>query len=186
MASGSRSTGLTYEALWEFPDDNRIREIIDGELFVTPPPSVRHQQIVGEIFGRLWLYAKEQGGEVLSAPTGVHLSNRDFVEPDVVFLTPSSLGKVEKAFIRSAPDIVVEVSSPSTRGRDLLRKRDLYERSGVPEYWFVDLDSDRIVVHRLSEGGYGQPAVLTRGDTLESPLLLGFSASVDELLGPEV
>lgn len=186
MAKESRSTGLTYEDLQAFPEDNIRREIIDGELFVTPAPSTRHQRVAGEIFGQLWLYAKEHGGHVFPAPTDVFFTKTSVVEPDVLFVTAAGAARVEAAFVRSAPDVVVEVSSPSTRGRDLLQKRDLYERSGVPEYWFVDLDSDRIEVHRLSEGRYGPPTVLARGDTLESPLLPGFSANVDDLLGPEV
>jgi Uma2 family endonuclease len=91
---------------------------------------------------------------------------------------------VEKKFVRSAPDVVVEISSPSTRRLELVRKRELYERFGVPEYWYVDLDADRIEVYRLAEGRYPVPALLIRGQRLESPLLPGFGVGVDEVLGP--
>ena len=79
---------------------------------------------------------------------------------------------------------MVEVSSPSTRRDDLTRKQALYERHGVPEYWFVDLQSDEIRVYRLAEGRYASPVLLGRDDTLESAVLPGFSASVGEILGP--
>ncbi len=85
--------------------------------------------------------------------------------------------------MRSAPDLVVEVSSPSTRRIDVGRKKELYERYRVPEYWFVDLDADRMEVYRLQEGRYGSPALVARGDILSSPLLPGLEASVEAILG---
>jgi Uma2 family endonuclease len=96
---------------------------------------------------------------------------------------PENLGRVEKRFVRSAPDLVIEVSSPSTRRLELVRKRDLYERFGVPEYWFVDLDAERVEVYRLGHGGYGRPTLWGRGDTLETPQAPGFALTVQDLLG---
>lgn len=79
-------------------------------------------------------------------------------------------------------DLAVKVSSPSTRRTDTVRKRDLYERHGVPEYWFVDLDADAILVYRLEEGRYGKPEILDPDEELTTPLLPGFSALVGDLL----
>src|SRR5439155_24985490 len=106
------------------------------------------------------------------------------VEPDVIYLGPSSLGKADKSFVRSAPDLVIEVSSPSTRHVDLVRKRELYERFGVPEYWFVDLDVDRVEVYLLEAAHYGAPRLLGRGETIRSPNISDFALDVDDLLGP--
>lgn len=89
---------------------------------------------------------------------------------------------LEERRIRVGPDLVVEVSSPSTRDRDLGLKRDVYERLGVTEYWFVDLESATIVVHRLEAGRYPSPEVLRRGEMLMSSALPGFRLAVDELL----
>jgi Uma2 family endonuclease len=176
------STGLTYEDLRRFPNDHLRREIIDGELFVTPAPTTRHQGVVVELVVRLGLYAKEHGGRVLTAPTDVFLSERDVVEPDVLFVTEEHRARVELPFVRGAPDVVVEVSSPSTRRFELVRKRRVYEAAGVPEYWYVDLDADRVEVHRLEGGHYPPPAVLSRGDRLASALLPGLDLPVDDLL----
>lgn len=176
--------GLTYRDLESFPEDNFRRELIGGELIVTAAPSVRHQRTVGRLLVALTLYAEEQGGEALVAPTDVFFSDSDVVEPDVLFVLSESAGKIEKKFIRSAPDVVIEVSSPTTRRLEIVRKRELYERFGVPEYWYVDLEADRIEIYRLEGGRYPTPEILSRRDTLESPLLPRFSAAVDELLGP--
>ena len=176
-------TNLTYVDLASFPEDNLRRELIGGELIVTAAPLVRHQRAVMALAGRLFLYAKEHGGEVFPAPTDVFLSDIDVVEPDVLFVTQASIAKLESKFVRGAPDIVVEVSSPTTRRLELVRKRELYERYGVPEYWYADLDADRIEVYRLERDRYAPPTMLGRGDTLTSPLLPGFVVAVDEVLG---
>lgn len=186
MATGSRTTGLTYEDLLEmFPDEDNVRrDLIDGELLVTPSPLRRHQRVVGRLFHLLLHYTEEHGGEALTGPFDVFFSDRNVVEPDVLYVRPENLGRMEERFVRSAPDLVVEVSSPSTRGVDIVRKKELYERYGVPEYWFVDLDADRIEVYRLHESRYASPVLVTRGQTLTSPLLPGLEVRVDELLAP--
>lgn len=186
MATGSRTTGLTYEDLLEmFPEqDNVRRDLIDGELIVTPSPLRRHQQVVGRLHVLLFRYAEEHGGEALTGPFDVFFSDRNVVEPDVLYVGPENLGRMEERFVRSAPDLVVEVSSPSTRGVDLVRKKELYERYSVPEYWFVDLDADRVEAYRLEEGCYAGPTLVERGETLTSPVLPGLQAPVEEILGP--
>ncbi len=183
MATQPATTGLTYDDLQKFPEDNLRRELIDGELIVTAAPSTRHQRAVAFLIVEFGLYAREHRGEVFPAPTDVYFSHTNVVEPDVLFVRGDHAERVERKFIRSAPDVVVEVSSPSTRRLELVRKRELYERFGVPEYWYVDLDADRIEVYRLEEGRYVTPALLGRGERLTSPLLPGFGVGVDEVLG---
>jgi len=177
-------TGLTYQDLQSFPEDNLRRELIDGELIVTAAPATRHQRVVAKVVHRLYSHCEEHGGEVLPAPYDVYFSNTNVVEPDVIFVGPQSQRKIEKQFIRSAPDLVVEVSSPTTRRLELVRKRDLYERFAVPEYWFVDLDADRIEAYQLEGDCYPAPTLLVRGDSLSSPQIPGFTLSVEDLLGP--
>jgi Uma2 family endonuclease len=135
-------TGLTYDDLQAFPDDNLRRELIDGELIVTAAPATRHQRVVAKLVHRLFAYCELQGGEVLPAPLDVYFSDTNVVEPDVIFVREENRIRFEKKFFRSAPDLVVEVSSPSTRRLELVRKRELYQRFGVPGYWVVDLDAD--------------------------------------------
>ena len=173
----------TYADLQAFPEDNLRREIIDGELFVTAAPRLRHQGVVATLTYLLMAYSREHGGQVFPAPTDVFFSDTSVVEPDVLFVRGDHLDRLEERFVRSAPDLVVEISSPSTRKLELVRKRDLYERFGVPEYWYVDLDADLIQVYRL-DAGYGIARVWGRGDAIEADSLPGLSLSVDEILGP--
>ena len=177
-------TGLTYEDLQAFPEDNLRREIIDGELIVTAAPATRHQRVVTKLVLRLGTYCEEHGGEVLPAPYDVYFSEANVVEPDVVYVREENRVRLEKKFLRAAPDLVVEVSSPTTRRLELVRKRELYERFGVSEYWFVDLDADRVEVYRLDQNRYGRPLLFTRGETIETSQAPGLTLAVDDLLGP--
>lgn len=176
---------FTYDDLLGFPDDKLKREIIGGELFVTPPPALRHEKAVVALVGPLWAYSQDHGGQVLASRCGVYFSETHFVEPDVVFLTADHVGRIMEPYLRAAPDLVVEVSSPTTRRQDILTKRGLYEEHGVPEYWFVDLEADRIEVYRHDGTGYPAPEIFGRGTTLTPELLPGFELAVDDALAVE-
>jgi Uma2 family endonuclease len=123
------------------------------------------------------------GGKVYVAPRDVFFTDRNVVEPDVIYVWPEELDRNEERVTRGAPTLVVEVSSPSTRHLELVRKKELYARFGVPEYWYVDLDAERVEVYRFEAGGYGIPQMLGRDAELSSPLIPGFSIATSELLG---
>jgi Uma2 family endonuclease len=176
------AVGLTVADLEAIPEDMVIRNLIDGELFVTPTPTTRHQRVVIEIIWALRGYATTHQGQVLTAPCGVYLSDRNVPEPDVLFLLKEHCDRIGERYIEGPPDVVVEVSSPSTRRLDLMRKRELYERFGVPEYWFVDLDEDHFQIYVLQDGRYPKPVITKREEVLRSATLPGFAAAVDDLL----
>ena len=176
---------LTYGDVVALDDDNVFRELIDGELCVTPSPGSSHQAVVIRLATRLQLHAEEHGGVASVSPHDVYFDESNVVQPDVLFIVAGHADRIEDPFVRGAPDVVVEVSSPSTRHRELVRKRELYARFGVPEYWYVDRDTEEIYVDRLHEGRYSETRTYRRGDVLESPEIPGFSIEVDYLLGPE-
>ncbi|MGI8573960.1 MAG: Uma2 family endonuclease [Egibacteraceae bacterium] len=172
----------TFNDLWDFPDDGRRRELIDGVLYVSPQARVRHQYGVGRLTYRFNFWVDWHGGAVFPG------ANLDFaadthLEPDVVFLRPEHL-TLEGLSLTEPPDLVIEVSSPSTRRYDLLEKRAAYERFGVPEYWFVDLKVDKVFVYLLVDGRYGEPVVHGRGDVITTAQAPGLVIDVDDVLGP--
>jgi Uma2 family endonuclease len=173
----------TYADLETFPDDHLRREIIDGELIVTPSPVVRHQMASSNLHLRLANYARQAGGLALAAPIDVFLSPDNVAEPDLLFIRPDRLEGIGEKYVQVVPDLVVEISSPSTRRLELVRKRELYERFGVPEYWYVDLEAERVEIYRLEEAAYGAPEIRYPGQALESTQLTGFSMPVSEALG---
>lgn len=184
MAQSVESTSrrYTYADLEEFPEDNLRREIIDGELFVSPAPVIRHQDASKGIYSRLLNYEKTGGGKAYFPRCDLFFGNTNVVEPDLIFVRADHLELIGTKNIEGAPDLVVEVSSPSTRRWDQVRKRDLYERFGVPEYWFVDLDAERVEVYVLTDGRYGAPQLRFCGETLEPAGLPGLTVPVAEAL----
>ncbi len=161
------------------PDETRRHELIDGVLYVTPAPFNPHSMLVGELTGRFWQYQQAAGGRTLPGG-GLCYDEHNYIEPDVMFVCADHLDHVTSRYTIAAPDIAVEVSSDSTRARDLTVKRRLYERTGVGEYWFVDLRKCAVVVHRQAEG-FDEPETLETDDTLTSSLLPGFSVRVRDL-----
>ena len=169
----------TYSDLVALPDDQLRHELIDGEHFVSPSPATAHQEISKRLFRALDAHVERHRlGEVLYAPFDIKLSAWTVLVPDLVFFTAARFADVvnEKHAV-AAPDLVVEILSPGTRRRDLGRKRAVYDREGVGEYWIVDPDAHTITVLRRPrpEAGLTDVTVpaLASGDILESPLFPG-------------
>jgi Uma2 family endonuclease len=174
---------LTAADWVRFPDDGLRYEILGGELHVSPPPTTGHQRISGHLYAHLreHLSAAERG-EVFYAPTGVRLSDHDVAEPDLVVVLAEHAGRVGEQAIDGPPDLVVEILSPGTAGRDLGEKRDLYERSGVAEYWIVDPVAAAVEVLVLRAGRYARFGLFRRSDRLRSALLPGLEVPLVEIL----
>lgn len=173
---------LTFEDWLHFPDDGKLYEILGGELFVSPTPSWRHQLILTELLFRLRNYLGQGArGRVVSAPAGVRLSDEDVVEPDLVVILEEHRDRIDESSVAGTPDLVIEILSPGTAGRDLGAKRTLYEHAGVPEYWIVDPKAETIQVLALSGDAYREAALYRRGDTLLSPLLPGLEIPVAQI-----
>lgn len=147
-------TWITWRDVQHAPDDGKRYEAIGGDLYVTAAPSTRHQSISINLASELRRLLYDPGhGLVLYAPTGVEFpETEEGVEPDLLFISKARLDIVGDDWIRGAPDLVVEILSPTTAHRDRDLKLKLYERQGVPEYWIVDPDTDSIEVWRFSTG----------------------------------
>lgn len=164
------------------PDDDLRREIIDGELFVTPAPFTRHQRAVGILYLRIATHLESHGGgEILLAPCDVVFSDFDVVEPDLIFIPTLQANIVTERNIQGAPGIVIEVMSDPVMDRR--RKKALYARYKVPEYWIVDPAKGEVEIYLLAGEDYAEPMILTAGDDLTTDQLPGFVFKVGELTG---
>ena len=160
------SVKLTYDDFVHFPDDGK------------------RQSIVTNLTGLIWSYLRENKvGVVFGSPLDVVFSHFDVVEPDLLFVSEARRKVLTAKNIQGAPDLVVEVGSPSTRRRDERLKHQLYERFGVSEYWVVDPDLDAIKVYRLTDGRYTRVSELTLrdGDVLTTALLPGLELPLTEI-----
>ncbi len=139
---------ITWADAQLMPEDGKRYEAIDGELYVSAAPSRRHQWISGNLQAALRALLQEPGiGWVYHAPIGVEFpATEEGVQPDIIFVARASAEKLVDEGIRGAPDIVVEILSPSTAGRDRSIKLKLYKRQGVVQYWIVDPETDTVEV----------------------------------------
>jgi Uma2 family endonuclease len=146
---------ISYADLERAPEDGNRYELYDGEVFVVPAPVPRHQLVQHAIAAMLHEFAKAHGGFVVSSPIDIVFSQYDVLQPDVVFFRAERCHLIDlDAPIRHAPDICVEVISPSTEGTDRGRKLQIFARYGVPEYWIVDPRRRTIEIHRLDASDY--------------------------------
>ena len=146
---------ITWQDVQQLPDDGHRHEAIEGELHVTPAPTPRHQDIVLRLAIRLRESLVEPGlGRLWVAPIGVEFPDTgEGVQPDIVFVSAARRDRIVEAGIRGAPDLVVEVLSPTTASRDRGVKRKLYERQGVSEYWIVDPEAEAVEVWTFGAAG---------------------------------
>ena len=175
------ATKLTYEDYRKTPDDERW-ELLNGELIMPPSPTTAHQRASRRLERRLDTFVEERGlGEVFDAPYDVVLSDVNVVQPDLLFVSTEQAHIITRENIRGAPDLVVEILSPSTASRDWRDKLDLYAEHGVKEYWVVDPDAQRVWVMTQREGVFDEVGTYGSGDVLTSPTLEGFTVDLDEI-----
>ncbi len=178
------STKFTHADLLVMPDDGKRREIIDGDMFVTPSPRFRHQDVVGSIHVALRNYLKSHPiGTVTLAPMDVILSDYDVLEPDLLFVLNEHRPIIQD-WVRGAPDLVIEVLSPTTQAVDCGPKLKAYARFGIPEYWIVDPEKNAVEVYRLKERSYQLAQVLGEEEILSSPLLPGLALALRDIFEP--
>jgi Uma2 family endonuclease len=176
-----QTSKLTYEDYALLPEDGLRHEIIDGEHYVNPAPNTQHQIVSFNVAFALRAYVKPRGlGSVFIAPYDVVLSDTDVVQPDVLFVSTAQMARITAANLQGAPDLAVEVLSPSNRHYDEVVKRKRYDALGVAEYWVVDPERATVRVHRR-DGGLVR---VETDDPLTTPLIPGFSVTLAEIFDP--
>ena len=174
---------FTYADYRTWPDDERW-ELIEGVPFaMTPAPGIRHQRISGNFFGELRNFFRGRGCVPFDAPTDVVLDDDTVVQPDVFVVCDRD--KITEDNIQGAPDLVVEILSPSTRIRDKREKKALYERFGVREYLIVSPDEELVERYRLVERRYWSPDIFNWDETLTSSTFPELTLNLWEIFDKE-
>lgn len=143
---GDSCRAFTAEDWWAMPEDGNRYELLNGALIVMPAPSFEHQKVALRIAAALLAHADATGGEAGMAPLGVTLSQDLVFEPDAMYVAPQRRHLVGERGIDGAPDLVVEVASPSTARYDRLTKLPAYFEAGVVEVWLVDPEARTVSV----------------------------------------
>jgi Uma2 family endonuclease len=176
----------TYAEWLEF-DETIQAELIDGALYMMAPPATNHQDIHRELFLQLGNFLKGKPCKVYSAPFAVRLFPREdlsddtVVESDITVICDQS--KIDKQGCKGAPDMVIEILSPSNIRHDRIVKFQKYLAAGVREYWVVDPDNKGVEVHLLQDGGY---RTMVYDETAEAPVsvLPGCVIRLSEIFAP--
>ena len=177
---------LDADDLRSFPDDRNRYEIIGGRLIVSPSPSTRHQHVLLKLASALDTYLSTDGaGQAFIAPLDVRMSFYDVVQPDLLVVLDDRRKIIQEQGIVGAPNLVVEILSPSSKITDRVDKAALYASSGVQEYWIVDPIAEVVTVYGLDGDRFSPSAKLERSADLYSVVLRGFVLDLDTIF-PDV
>lgn len=171
----------TYEDYLKIDDDNQY-ELIGGKLILVPAPKTFHQELVGELYSAIKEYVRNNNlGKVLIAPVDVLLSETEKPQPDIMFISKERLDIITEMNVQGAPDLVVEILSPSTGKYDRTAKSKMYYKHGVKEYWIVDPDHKTIEIFIPAEKNWNLFQSYDDKDTLTSPLLTGLEIQLRDI-----
>lgn len=182
----ANSLRWTIRDLDAMPDDGGWKryEIIDGELFVTRAPHIRHQSAAGKLHVRLEIWSENWTRKCLPSSRGYFTPN-DAVIPDVVWISQERLanGIDEAGHLTVAPELIAEILSPGklNEQRDKEVKLKLYSLHGVQEYWIVNWQLKTMEIYRRTNTQLQLFGTLLMDDTLTSPLLPGFSTPIAQI-----
>ncbi|MGN6603190.1 MAG: Uma2 family endonuclease [Ginsengibacter sp.] len=145
----------TILEVWESLPEGTLCELINNKLIMSPSPLDIHQVICGEIYLQFALYLKKnQIGEIRIAPYDVHFSKENILQPDLLFIRKENLDKVQKNGLFGAPDIIVEILSPSSSKLDYKEKKSVYVKFAVSEYFIVDPETRSVDSFFLKKGKF--------------------------------
>lgn len=165
------------------PSETKIYMLLDGEIIMVPAPIPYHQRVSGNVEHILREFVQSRNlGLVYHAPCDVVLSEKDVVQPDILFILKERSQIITREEIKGAPDLIIEITSPSTAEYDRTYKRTLYARSGVKEYWIVDVDKKEVEIMALGKRGFETLDIYKKGEEkVKSPLLQGLTIKLEEI-----
>jgi Uma2 family endonuclease len=181
MAATNRVKYLATD-IWDTPDDGKRYEVIGGELFVSPSPSWLHQYALMQLALLVgnWVF-QHALGKVVQAPLGIVLDEEDGVQPDLIYISRERDHIITERGIESAPDLLVEVLSPSTASRDRGIKMRRYANAAVPHYWMLDPGGRALEAYKLGDNGYELLGTFGVGETFRPELFAGLELPIDRL-----
>lgn len=179
MATNTQAR-LTYRDYLDLSESDDRFELIDGELCMAPTPIPEHQIFLFYLTKVIEEFVtKHELGRVIISPQDVILSEDTVLQPDMMFVSNERMHIIKWGqYVQGAPDLVVEVLSPSTSRHDRTLKRERYARFGVREYWIADITARTIEVNVLEDEKFAVVGLFGEGEPFESPLLSGLKIDI--------
>ena len=157
-------------------------QLIEGELVMTPAPNPRHQFISGNLFKNIARYVDEKRlGIIFYSPIDIYLDEDNAFQPDIVFISSERRSIIKDDGIYGAPELVIEILSPSTAYYDIKKKFRVYEKSGVREYWIVDPELNTVEIYFDENGIFSLKAKMEDKGEIESFVLKGLRLTLEEI-----
>ncbi|MFW5759914.1 MAG: Uma2 family endonuclease [Cyclobacteriaceae bacterium] len=161
--------------------ENPNQQLINGQLIMSPSPSVMHQRVLRNLALKLNEYAEKRSDEVLFSAIDVYLNETNVPQPDIVYIFKENKNSIKEKGIEGAPDLIVEIISPSNSYIDRYQKKDLYEKSGVKEYWLVDPNNATLEIYHLGAEKYEMVQYVVSQGQIKSQLLTQLKFDLQEL-----
>ena len=177
---------FTVSDYMSMPDNGKRYELLDGEIFLAPSPTFRHQGVQKNLVIALsGVFERTERGWIRGAPLDVVFSDGDVAQPDVMFISNERSDIITDANVQGAPDLAIEILSPGTVIYDRGYKRTLYGRHGVLEYWLVDPEAETVEIFVLGDEGLVEYSSFGNTGELSTPVMGGDSIDLAELFRPD-
>ncbi len=178
---GAEKKQATYADYLNTPEGGKF-QLIAGEIIEMTSPSLYHQEVLLNLVSEFRNFLlKNKIGKVFVAPSDVYFSETEVYQPDIIILLNESFSKMKENKIEGAPDLVVEVLSPSTAYYDLKHKKSIYEKHGVREYWVVDPIDKTVEIFENQNGKFHSTGELSKTDTAKSLLLTTLEIELENI-----
>ncbi|MGH7959646.1 MAG: Uma2 family endonuclease [Opitutaceae bacterium] len=165
----------------EMPDDGRRYQLVAGELFMAPAPNTFHQMVQRNVLCRLENHLRQHpAGTVLGAPCDVYIDEHNVFQPDVLYVTREHADRIQNEGIHGAPDLAVDILSPSSAALDR-RKRALLAKAGTNEFWQIDTGLRQLQRFVFAENAAKPVALIDEPETFTSPLFPGLTVETAEI-----
>jgi Uma2 family endonuclease len=177
----------TYEDYAALPDDGNRYEVIEGELVRALTPEIGHQRCLIDISLITGLHVKKhQLGEILIAPCDVVLDEHNVLQPDLIFIFKDRSKVVTELNLQGAPDLAVEILSPSSLRRDRIQKMRIYARHGVPHLWLLDAQAQTLEEFVLDGSTYRLTSTCGGDEVFRPALFPGLEVPLKEVWGQPI
>ncbi|NOS93809.1 MAG: Uma2 family endonuclease [Cyclobacteriaceae bacterium] len=181
-ATIDRTKDWTVDEFMKLEESNLPCELINGEVFMSPAPSFTHQVVLSNLNDYFKTYARKNGGIALFSPVDVILDRRNVFQPDLLYVSKENLGIISERGLNAAPDLAVEIISPTNGFKDRNQKRKLYQKFGVKEYWIIDPGNNTLEIYDFRVADVDTPTLyLVEEGEVVSKLLTGLSFKFQDL-----
>ena len=187
LQTATQDKTWTYDDYAALPDDGNRYEVIEGELVMAPAPRVDHQRCSLNLILIVGPHVKAHNlGEVLAAPCDVVLDKRNVLQPDLIFISNARAEVITEKNLQGAPDLAVEILSPSSLRRDRIQKMRIYARHGVPHLWLIDAQARTLEEFVLDGSTYRLTSTCEDDEVFHPAIFPGLNIPLKEVWGQSV